>query len=194
MTGTETLWVELVNAGGGFVTAVAAFVAAIAACRGLSLWKKQIDSDLARKLGTAVFQHRKSLLTITYPDVAAEEKELLDLAPDRHGPNYFIFQQRFRNTKKYLADVEALLAEAELRWGDKVKKSYKPVSAVETELMRRILATDETYCRRDDIEAIERVNKARDYLEDLVYRQECDAAVSINVAFEEINKFLKGKL
>ena len=194
MTDTETLWVELVNAGGGFVTAVAAFVAAISACRGLSIWKKQIDSDLARKLGAAVFQHRKSLLEITYPDVAAEEKELSELTPGRHGPNYFNFHQRFGNARKYLSDVEAFLAEAELRWGDKVKKSYEPVYAVEIELMRRILATDEADCRRNDKEKINRVNKARGYLEDLTCRQECEAAVSINAAFEEINNFLKGKL
>ena len=194
MADIETLWVELVNAGGGFVTAVAASVAAITACRGLSIWKKQIDSDLARKLGAAIFQHRKSLLAITYPDVAAEEEELRGLSPGRHGPNYFIFKQRFENTRKYLLDVEALLAEAELRWGDKVKKSYEPVFAVRIELMRRILATDETHCRPDDKERINRVNKALGYLEDLACRQECEAAVSINAAFEEIKKFLKGKL
>lgn len=183
---------DLLIAMGTLFTGAAAMWAAYSAHCGLTTWKNNQEYELVKQLAAAVYHHKKSLLAITFPDNSVEEKALMNAPQSNEGPNYKIFWNRFAKTKPFLADVEALLAQAELRWGKKIVDAYKPVRSVEKKILAKIMRTEEPPSFNED--DYKQLLEAKDYLSDLHYRHECDAAKEIIEAFEQIEKFLRDKL
>ncbi|SLN13924.1 hypothetical protein TRL7639_00180 [Falsiruegeria litorea R37] len=166
---------------------------AYSACRGLETWRKERESDLAKRLAAAIYQYRKSLLEITHPDVSPEERQLENGPQENLGPNYFVYWFRFGKTKVPLKAVEEILAEGELRWGSEIYRMFEPIEQTERNLLRKILATDETAYASNQ-ERISGVHSADEFLKDLAYKKTCEAAREIQTAFRPIVDFLKGKV
>ena len=182
---------EVISSIGFFLTGIGTIIAACAAKIGVKGWKKQIDSDLARRLAVAIFKHRKSLLAITHPGVAENEMEFRNKEHSYWGVNGQIMMMRFRNSDQYLREVESLLYEAELRWGPGVHETYVPVSDLLRKLVGQIIqANDEEISPKTTKTNFKKYHDAMKYLEDVSLKG-CGATVDIESAFRKIEDFIK---
>ena len=185
---------DFISSIGFFLTGLGTIIAAIAAIIGVTGWKKQIDSDLARRLTVAIFKHRKSLLAITHPVVAEDENEFRNTEHSYWGVNGKIMMKRFGNSKQYLREMESLLYEAELRWGPGIYETYAPVYDLEVKLVGQIIqAYDEEISPKTPKTKLKKYHDANEYLKDDSLKG-CGATVDIESAFRKIEDFIKDRV
>ncbi|WP_123628171.1 hypothetical protein [Phaeobacter inhibens] len=123
---------------GSIVTACAAIIAAWAAMNGLSTWKKERDADFAKALAAETYRYRQSLHAIRLPFLTPTDLKIFE---EREEPNQVdgkVRLYRWRRSREVLNDVNALLAEAELRWPSDIANAFEPVKEIERELAKDV--------------------------------------------------------
>lgn len=188
---------------GTLLAGCAAFWGAFSAHQGLDAWKKEKDSELAKRLADVTYQHRKSIHHIRFPVVSEKEQELLQ--KEHEGEFSSAMLLRWQNSRKKLEEVEALLAEGDLRWKNAATEAYKPVLDVDTKIIREISLLGITE-KRLKYEELNRVSNHEKYdnlfaqairlkgqLEDS-FSDTDELRSEITIAFSEITNLLKEKL
>ncbi|MGR1581186.1 hypothetical protein ACSSNL_06920 [Thalassobius sp. S69A] len=125
------------------VTALGTLLAGGAACAGvlvagfgLDSWRRERDSDCAKRLAAVVYSHRLALLQILHPWPTQDETDQFELEPLEVTSK--ILHQRWSQSRRKLDEVNACLAEADLRWKGKATKAYESVLEHDQVLFRLI--------------------------------------------------------
>ncbi|WP_291733560.1 hypothetical protein [Leisingera sp. F5] len=115
------------------VTAGAAVAAALTAYFGLTTWKKERDADFAKALAAEMYRYRQSLHAIRLPFLTSTDLDFFEekKVPDQIDRKVRLY--RWRRSREVLNDVNALLAEAELRWPSDIANAFEPVKKIERE-------------------------------------------------------------
>ncbi|MCF6431934.1 hypothetical protein [Leisingera sp. MMG026] len=124
----------MIEAIGSIVTAGAAIIAAWAAMNGLSTWKKERDADFAKALAAEMYRYRQSLHAIRLPFLTPTDLEFFEAGKEPQQVDRMVRRYRWRRSREVLNDVNALLAEAELRWPSDIASAFEPVKKIEREL------------------------------------------------------------
>lgn len=163
--------------------ASAAFWGAYTAHSGLGTWRKERDADLAKRLVAAIYRHRTSLYEIFRPDTFADDHfpSGMHFDPNDRRLTADVASSRHAAAKEKRADVEPLLAEAEIRWRPKVVALYAGINSVELEILGKILHWQQG---KDE----------SSYLLDRDYRQNNEGSEAVMRAFEPILDYLKTKI
>ncbi|MFO0780469.1 MAG: hypothetical protein U0519_01045 [Candidatus Gracilibacteria bacterium] len=128
------------------LTALAALVALIFGASGIDAWKKKLkgksDFDIARKYLRAVLKLRDSLKFVRNPFIPlGEMQEALkengfdsDDFKDREKVNRAVYSSRWSKVQEVWTDLEAILIEAEISWGNQAVAVEKDLDKLVREL------------------------------------------------------------
>ena len=128
---------DVIAAGGTLLAGGAAVVGVIVAGCGLNTWKRERNSDCAKRLAGAAYQHRLALIAVIHPWITQEEKDRFELS-ECTEITAKVLTYRWQKSRRARVDVETVLAEADLRWDEKASHAFTTVKNLEVELLRRI--------------------------------------------------------
>jgi hypothetical protein len=157
-------------------------VGAYVALRGLNTWNRQLkgsaEYDLARRILKVAYRLRDSIKIVRHPVMwpdempSPPEEDAKSMTPEqlRHYGLSRAYQARWQKFNDVATDLQAELLEAEVLWGDELRKRFEAVFKLQHELwisVRSFLTLLDPQARPEMKAAVEkRQSHARDIMYD----------------------------
>lgn len=137
---------EFISVGKDILIAVAAAVGATVAILGLNTWNRQLkgsaEYDLARRILKIAYRLRETIKEVRHPvmwaaempDPPVEEAKTMSGEEIFYYRNSRAYQARWQKVSNVRTDLQADLLEAEVLWGDELKKRFNALFKLEHEL------------------------------------------------------------
>lgn len=200
---TPAAWSALAD----WVMALAAFVAAFIALKGLNAWKNQniwaADADLARHVLIAVYRFRDSLYAVRHPAMSVGEMRLSDDEKGkisdgeaRRRGTINAYSKRWGRHQERAIELDAHLIEADAVWGTELSGKVAVLKNLEHELWAYISLHLDAHCRGDTVLARsyrDILKEKRDILYDMMNDDDVFRKDFID-ALKPVERYLRGKL
>lgn len=124
------------------ISILAPIIALIIAGLGLQTWKRQLcgksEYDVARKLLIATYKYREAIQSVRHPfmdisetpDPPENDPQLSDERRKRYYSITTAYNKRWDKVTEARIEVDTELLEAEVLWGDSIKKIYRNLFSV----------------------------------------------------------------
>jgi len=180
-------------------------VASVVGIAGLRVWRHQLyaaqENDLARRGLTSLYKLRNAIKAVRNPYIADFE---MALEPGREVTSYVdaasygtiqAYNNRFQNVWQARTEIDALMLEAEVIWGDSLIDLYSKLF----DLQHQLYIYLDVYCKaiNPDITEDMRVRYAqiRDAKTDVLYEGKDDPFTrDLNDAIRTLEDFYRNKL
>ncbi|MDF1873718.1 hypothetical protein [Vannielia sp.] len=150
-----------------FLLAAAAIAGAVIAAMGLNTWKNQniwtADAELARKALLTIYRYRDSLYSIRHPamfisEMQLDEEEASQLRDEEKRRQGVIdaYAKRWEKHTSARQDLDAVLVEADVVWGNELSELAAVLKQLEHELYTYVMLHLDAHYRGD-------TNLAEDY-------------------------------
>jgi hypothetical protein len=192
------------------ILASVGIMGAFVAVKGLNTWKRQLkgqsEYELARRILVSIFKYRDAILNVRHPAMWAyempspsldEEKDMTQEQLRFYGTSK-AYQARWDKVQTERTSLYPDLLESEAIWGDELKKLFKELFKLESELFTCVQNyvtlinpdTDKSYKKA----IMEIKSKRRDILYDDLSVNGDDYKKEFQSHIDKIEKYLKPKL
>jgi hypothetical protein len=186
----------------------AAITGAIVAVKGLNTWNRQLkgqhEYELSRRILVSLFKFRDVIFAVRKPAIWPHEMESPPEGEQKSQEyiRYFGVSKAYQaRGKKVITEKTILYAdllEAEAIWGGKLRKPFKKIFDLETELfncVNRYLQLLNPDITEESKEAIQNIHREkRDIMYDQCSEELDDFTSEFFSAIEEVEQYLKPKL
>jgi hypothetical protein len=201
---------EIVTLLKDIVLAGAAITGSVVAVKGLGTWRRQLkgqtEYDLSRRILISLYKYRDAISGVRHPAMwnyeipSPPEEEAKKMSQEKlrfYGTSK-AYGARFDKVQAQKSSLHADLLEGEALWGDELKDLFKPVFALEHELLISIhyyielINPDTGDASKEAIRKITQGN--RDIMYDDLSEAGDEYKKDLIAAIEGIERYLKPKL